>query len=138
MNATQTQTKTKPQTVKASVPLSPVVAPVGKSVKGAHIQAWRACDKFAHDASIELNPDAAGLWKAGTPGDRFYKDVLVKAKTVGDAVALGGKLTPVIKEAEIQGHLRWIYTASGAYIRIGGKAFPQDPHVKAAKPAKVK
>lgn len=135
MNATATKTRpVSTPKAPANVPVSPVVSPAGKSVKGPHIQAWRACDKFAHDASIEMVAGSGNLWKENTPGDRFYKLVLAKnPKTVGEAVSLAGKLNPAMRESEVQGHLRWIYTASGAYIRIGGKAFPADPHAKAPK-----
>jgi hypothetical protein len=135
---TATKTKTAP-TPAVNMPVSPVVQPQGKSTKGAHIQAWRACDKFAHDAKLELTSGAANPWKKDVPGDIFYRGVLAKApKTVGEAVALAGKLTPAIRESEVQGHLRWLYTMSGSYVRIGGKSYQEDPHVRAPKAPKAK
>jgi hypothetical protein len=107
-----------------------------------HIQAFRALEAFAPEAKIIVigNP-----WRAGTPGYRFYEEVLAEGPaTVGECIELAGKLEEPFTEKAVQGHLRWLYTSAGGLLEVDGVRFAapekpvKAPKVKAEEPATPK
>jgi hypothetical protein len=114
-----------PATPAPTLPLSPVIAPVGKSVKGAHIQAWRAALKagFAPTATLALVQGSTNPWHAGKAGHTFYTAVLAKGPaTVQAAITLGA--TVGFTKANVLGHLAWLYTW-GPFVTINGNTWAQ-------------
>jgi hypothetical protein len=106
-----------------------------------HIQAFRALEAFALEAKINVigNP-----WRAGTPGFRFYEEVLAQGPaTVGEAIAKAEALEEPFTAKAVQGHLRWLYTSAGGLLEVDGVKFvaPEKPvkvkAVKAEEPAPV-
>jgi hypothetical protein len=79
-----------------------------------HIQAFRALEAFAPEAKLNVigNP-----WRDGTPGFRFYTEVLAQdPATVGDAIAKAEALEEPFTAKAVQGHLRWLYTSAGGLL----------------------
>jgi len=75
-------------------------------------------------------------WRPGTPGHRFYEQVLSQAPaTVGDAIAMAAALTEPFTAKQVQGHLRWIFTSAGGFLEVDGERFVSAP-VAVAKPVK--
>ena len=129
----KSSTISKPATPAATTPAaqpSDKVAPMGRSVKGAHIRAWRAC-KGIHwpvdpATTIEYVPGQIP-WKIGCDGYAFYEAVVARnPSNLGAALKLAeGKFKPV----EVYGHLRWLYTM--ARLKVGGKLWVDTPLAKA-------
>jgi hypothetical protein len=116
----------------SSVPVAPAhPAGQGSAIPGGHIKAFRAQGAFAPSATLSrivpTNP-----WRVGTPGARFYSEVLAHGPaTVQAALDLGVKagFTPAMS----QGHLRWLYTWAGAYLAVDGLLYGQSAPVAAPK-----
>jgi hypothetical protein len=125
-----------------NIPVAPAMGVQGSKSHGGHYLAYRQCPKFDLAASLKLisqvNP-----WQPQSPGFRFWTEVLAKnPATVGAAIKAAEGM---FKAAEVQNHLRWLYTWGGAYLEVGGKLFaappvaPKAPKVAKGKtPAKVK
>lgn len=127
-----------------TTPVAPAQGEQGVRLShGGHIQAYKAQASFAPTATLELI-SGTNPWRRNTLGHDFYVKVLGNApKTVADALAIGAKAG--LKARDVQGHLRWLYTWGGSYIRIAGNVYsppvapvsePVAP--KAEKPAKVR
>ena len=112
---------------------------VGKATPGGHIKAWRAQPAFAAEA--KLNIIGANLWRPNSPAHRFYEQVLTKAPaTVGECIEMAKGLAEPFTEKQIQGHLRWMFTANGAFLEVDGQRYsaPVAPvKAKVVKKAKV-
>jgi hypothetical protein len=122
----------------ATAPITTNIAPAhpagqGKSQPGGHIRAWRMQPAFALEA--KLNVIGANLWRPGTRAHEFYEKVLAKAPgTVGECIEMAKSLSEPFTEKQIQGHLRWAFTASGAFLEIDGQRYSAPPSsVKAVK-----
>jgi hypothetical protein len=101
--------------------VAPTVGQQGTKTHGGHYNAYRACPPFAPTATLELI-SGSNPWRPATPGHSFYTQVLAqKPATIGKALELGAKAG--FKVGEVQGHLRWLYTWGGSYIKIGGQVF---------------
>jgi hypothetical protein len=88
-----------------------------------HDEALRAQGNFALTDKLELispvNP-----WKPGSYGDQFYKAALARnPATVQDAITLAAPAG--FSAADVQGHLRWLYTWGGEYLRVNGERYQQ-------------
>ena len=88
-----------------------------------HAEAFRAQGKFDLTDTLELishkNP-----WTPGSLGDQFYKAALVRnPATVQAAITLAAAAG--FSAADVQGHLRWLYTWGGEYLRVNGKRYQQ-------------
>jgi hypothetical protein len=118
-------------------------AGVGKSSKGGHHIAFMAQPAFAAEA--KLNVIGTNMWRPGTPGHRFYEEVLMQNPvTVQECIDKAGALAEPFTAKQIQGHLRWMFTAAGAFLEVDGQRFAsppapvQKPTAKAEKPVKPK
>jgi hypothetical protein len=86
-----------------------------------HIQAFRALEAFAPEAKISVigNP-----WRDGTPGFRFYTEVLAQnPSTVQAAIDLASSLAEPFSVKATQGHLRWLFTSAGGLLEVDGVKF---------------
>jgi hypothetical protein len=93
----------------------------GTSTKGGHYVAFKAQGNFAPEATFE-RISATNPWRPNTPGFRFYAAVLAGTpSTVADVLALGKEAG--FKASDVQGHLRWLFTWGGSYIRVAGKVY---------------
>jgi hypothetical protein len=115
---------------------SPINGPRGKRDLrdcSGHYQAYKAQPAFALDATIKL-VSPTNPWRGPPkrcPGWHFYKKLLSKAPaTVGATIELGAKAG--IKAAEVQKHLRWLYTWEwgGPYIEIDGQIYAASARIK--------
>jgi hypothetical protein len=105
--------------VTAVAPAHPVG--VGSSKKGGHVVAFRAQKAFPLDATLELI-SSTNPWRPNTPGNTFFEKVLrANPKTVQAAVDLGKAIS--ISEPDVQGHLRWLFTWGGSYIKVAGQLY---------------
>jgi hypothetical protein len=118
-----------------ATPIAPShAAGVGTSQPGGHIQVFRAQPAFAGEA--KLNVIGGNLWRPGTPGHRFYEEVLTKGPaTVQAAIELAASLAEPINEKQVQAHLRWMFTSAGGFLEVDGQRFaaPAAPAKKADK-----
>jgi hypothetical protein len=113
------------------------IAPSHPAGRGGHMAAFRAQEAFALDAKLVLlggNP-----WRDGSPGHRFYEQVLAKKpSTVGKAIELAAALAEPFAAKAVQGHLRWMFTMAGAFLEIDGQRHPaslvEPKKAKAAEP----
>lgn len=132
----------------ATTPVAPVQGQQGQVLRhGGHIVAYKAQPKFDSAATLELI-SGTNPWRPSTPGSDFWVKVLAKLPTpatVSDALALGAKAG--LKPVAVQGHLRWLYTWGGSYIRVAGNVYsppvaspvaPVAAPVKAPTKAKAK
>jgi hypothetical protein len=123
-----------------NTPVAPVVGKVGSSVKGGHIEAYRAQAKFLPSDTLRVIPGTNNPWRPGTPGHAFYTAVLANGPaTVGAAIEMAAKSKPSFRAVDVQGHLRWLYTWGGAYLEVNGKLYSSEaPAAPAKAPAKGK
>jgi hypothetical protein len=121
----------------ATTPIAPShPAGVGTAQAGGHIQAFRAQPAFP--AESKINVTGGNMWRPGTPGYRFYEQVLLQGPaTVQEAIDMGSALAEPINAKQIQAHLRWLYTSAGGFLEVDGQRYsaPTAPVVK--KPAKA-
>jgi hypothetical protein len=83
-----------------------------------HIQAFRAQPVFADEAKLTV---IGHTWRDGTPGYRFYTEVLAQnPATVGEAIAKAEALSEPFTAKAVQGHLRWLYTSAGGLLEVDG------------------
>jgi hypothetical protein len=95
----------------------------------SHTKAFAAQADFPVEAKIKVGQD---IWTPGTAGARLYSEVLCKNPvTVQKAIDLAAKLEPPFTAKQVQGHLRWLYTAG--QLEVDGKSY-----VVQAKPTKAK
>ncbi len=129
----------------SDVAIAPVaIAPAhpagqGKSQPGGHIQAWRAQPAFAPEATLTVI--GGNLWRPGTPAHRFYEQVLGlgTVQTVQECIDKAGSLAEPFTAKQVQGHLRWMYTANGAFLEVDGQRYSAPPsQTKEKKAAKSK
>jgi hypothetical protein len=109
-----------------------VVAPV----RGGHHEAWKAQPAFVPEAKI--NVVGLNMWKQGSPGHRFYEEVLSKnPATIQECIDKAAALSEPFNAKQVMAHLRWFYTWSAGPLEVDGVRFaaPEAPEVKAA-PAK--
>jgi hypothetical protein len=93
----------------------------GHATKGGHYVAFKAQGNFAPEATFEVI-SAVNPWRPNTPGHRFYAAILAsKSATVGDVLSVGKEAG--FKASDIQGHLRWLFTWGGSYIRVAGNVY---------------
>jgi hypothetical protein len=100
----------------------------------SHTQSFRSQAAFAPEAKLTI---LGNLWRAGTPGGRFFEQVLSQnPSTVQDAIDKAAALAEPFSVKAVQGHLRWAFTANGNFLEVGGVKFvaPEKP----AKAPKVK
>jgi hypothetical protein len=119
---------------------------VGTAKPGGHIAAFRAQSAFPVEATLTVT--GGNLWRPGTPGHRFYEEVLGlgTVQTVQECIDKAGALAEPINAKQVQGHLRWMFTSSGNLLEVDGQKFAAEPKVvkptvkpvKVAKPKKVK
>ena len=106
-------------------------AGVGSSIPGGHVEAFRAEPSF--EGTAKLNVIGSNMRRPGTSGHRFYAEVLAKnPATVQAAIDLAKTLAEPINAKQVQAHLRWLYTANGAFLEVDGVRFVSAP-VKATK-----
>jgi hypothetical protein len=73
------------------------------------------------------------MWRPGTPGHRFYEDVLLQnPATVQEAIEKAGALKEPFTAKAVQGHLRWMFTSAGGFLEVNGQRYSA-PVAKAAK-----
>jgi hypothetical protein len=105
-----------------------------------HIAAFRQQKDFAPEAKLVVHGD--NQWKPNTSGFRFYEQVLAKKPaTVQVCLDRAAKLDEPFTAKQVQGHLRWLYTAGE--MEVDGKSFPVAPKIakpkaEAAKPEAAK
>ena len=107
----------------------------GNSKPGGHIQAWRAQPAFPAEA--KLNIIGGNLWRPGTPAHRFYEEVLSQGPmSVQECIDKAGALAEPFTAKAVQGHLRWMFTANGAFLEVDGVRFvaPTTPVMGVEKP----
>ena len=93
----------------------------------SHANAFKAQADFSVEAKIKVGQD---IWTEGTLGARLYELVLSKnPATVQKAIDKAAALDPPFTAKQVQGHLRWIYTAGE--LEVDGKRY-----IVQAKPAK--
>jgi hypothetical protein len=101
-----------------------------------HTQAFRAQAAFAPEAKLTI---LGNLWRPGTPGGRFFEQVLSQnPTTVGECIEKAAALAEPLTATAVQGHLRWAFTANGAFLEIDGQRFAAPPAVENAKVEKPK
>ena len=111
-------------------------AGVGKSQPGGHIQVWRAQPAFA--VTAKLNVTGGNMWRPGTPGHRFYAEVLSQnPATVQECINKAAALTEPFNAKQVQAHLRWMFTSAGGFLEVDGQRYSA-PGVKPAKSSPVK
>lgn len=133
--------------------VAPTVGQVGhKSQHGGHYAAFKACGSFALSDTLAIVAGTNNPWRPGTPGSAFYAAVLAKSPATVQAAVVLGQSALGLKPAQVQAHLRWLFTWGGAYLQVNGKlhsasvavapvAAPVQPaksKVKAPAKAKVK
>jgi hypothetical protein len=105
-----------------------------------HIQAFRAQKDFAPEAKLVVGES---VWKSGVAGDRLYREVLAKKpSTVQAAIDKAAALAEPFTEKQVQGHLKWMFTAGrleidGKSFAVKAKAAKPKAEPKAAKPTKA-
>ena len=129
----------------ASTPIAPAhPGGVGTAKPGGHIAAFRAQPAFAVEATLTVT--GGNLWRPGTPGHRFYEEVLGlgTVQTVQEAIDKAAALKEPFGAQQVQGHLRWMFTSAGGFLEVDGQKFsmPASSPVAtvkkvAAKPAKA-
>jgi len=109
--------------VTITAPIAPShPAGVGTSQPGGHIVAFRAQSAFPEEA--KLNVIGGNMWKPGTPGHRFYAEVLSQnPATVQEAINTASALTEPFNAKQVQGHLRWMFTSAGGFLEVDGQRF---------------
>ena len=125
--------------ITTSTPIAPAhPAGMGASTPGGHIKAFRAQAAFPVEAKITITGNSP--WRPGTPGHRFYEEVLAKGPaTVGAAIEMAGALAEPFSVTACQGHLRWLYTSAGGFLEVDGQRFSAPERaVKVEKPKAVK
>jgi hypothetical protein len=105
-----------------------------------HIQSFRTQPAFAPES--KLTAIGGNTWREGTPGFRFYTEVLMQGPaTVGEAIEKAAALAEPFSEKAVQGHLRWMFTSAGELLEVDGQKFAEpvkaEP-VKVEKPKPVK
>jgi hypothetical protein len=112
----------------ATVAISPVVAPAGKSTKGSHIVAWRTCLKaggLPTTATCALVNPQVNPWHAGTAGAALFALMAQhKPATVQATIALAQQHLSYKPNATM-GHLVWLYTWGGGLLLVNGKLYNQ-------------
>jgi hypothetical protein len=101
----------------------------------SHTAAFRAQAPFAPEASLVVT--GGNTWRPGTPGHRFFAEVLSQnPATVQAAIDLASSLAEPFSVKATQGHMRWLYTSAGGLLEVDGQKFvaPEKP----AKSPKVK
>jgi hypothetical protein len=99
----------------------------------SHTAAFKAQSDFAPESKIKVGND---IWTPETAGARFYAEVLSKNPgTVQKVIDKAAALDPPFTVKQVQGHLRWLYTAG--QLEVDGKSYivPAKP-TKEPKPAK--
>jgi hypothetical protein len=97
----------------------------------SHTSAFKLQKDFAPEAKLKVGND---IWTPETAGARLYAEVLSKNPgTVGKAIEKAATLDPAFTAKQVQGHLRWIYTAG--QLEVDGVSFTLP--VKAPKAAKA-
>jgi hypothetical protein len=102
----------------------------------SHTAAFRAQAEFPVEAKIKVG---ASVWPSPeTAGARLYELVLSKKPTtVQKVIDLAAELKVPFTAKQVQGHLRWLYTAG--QLEVDGKSYtPKTKEPKAPKVAKVK
>jgi hypothetical protein len=89
-----------------------------------HVGHWKRCLRemqLTSNTSLRVI-SAYNPWRAGSPGDRFWREVLTKRPaTFGEAMALGKACSKPFTAKQAKEHLLWLYTWGGFYIEIDGK-----------------
>jgi hypothetical protein len=111
-----------------TVAISPVVAPAGKSVKGSHIQHWRACLKAGGlpvSATCALVNPQVNPWHAGTAGAALFALMAQHKPDTVQAVLTLAQQNLSYKPNATMGHLAWLYTWGGGLLLVNGKLYTQ-------------
>ena len=96
----------------------------------SHTAAFKAQSDFAPEAKLKIGND---IWSAETAGSRFYAQVLSKnTGTVQKVIDSAAKLEPPFTSKQVQGHLRWLYTAGR--LEVDGKSYVVQAKAPKAKP----
>jgi hypothetical protein len=106
----------------------------------SHTAVFRAQAEFPVEAKIKVG---ASVWPSPeTAGSRLYEQVLSKKPTtVQKVIDLAAELKVPFTAKQVQGHLRWLYTAGE--LEVDGKSYtpktkePKAPKAKAVKPPKA-
>jgi hypothetical protein len=109
---------------------------VGASQPGGHTKAFRAQPAFAPEAKLNVIGD--NLWRPGTPGHRFYAEVLAQGPmTVQECIDKAAALVEPFSAKQVQGPLRWMFTSAGGFLEVDGQRFsaPPAPPASQASPA---
>jgi hypothetical protein len=101
----------------------------------SHTSAFKAQSDFAPESKIKVGSD---IWTPETAGARLYAEVLSKKpSTVQKAIDLAAALDPAFTVKQVQGHLRWLYTAG--QLTVDDKTYivpAKEPKVAKAPTAK--
>jgi hypothetical protein len=121
--------------VAIATPIAPShPAGVGTSKPGGHIAAFRAQSAFPLESRLAVT--GGNLWRPGTPGHRFYEEVLAQnPATVQEAIDKAAALAEPINAKAVQAHLRWMFTSAGGFLEVDGQRFAAP--VPTEKPVKV-
>jgi hypothetical protein len=104
-----------------NTPVAPTVGAQGSRKPGGHYQAYKAQPAFAPTATLRLI-SGSNPWRPNCPGYDFYVQVLSQSPaTVQAAIDMAAKAKTPQKAAEVQKHLRWLYTWGGSYLEVDGK-----------------
>jgi hypothetical protein len=98
----------------------------------SHIAAFRAQADFPVEAKIKVG---ASVWQSPeTAGARLYELVLSKRpSTIQKVLDAAAELKPPFTVKQVQGHLKWLYTAGN--LEVDGTSYVVQ--AKAPKAAKV-
>jgi hypothetical protein len=96
----------------------------------SHTQAFRQQADFAPESKLKVGND---IWTPETAGARLYAEVLSKKpSTVQKAIDLAAALDPPFTVKQVQGHLRWLYTAG--QLTVDDKTYIVPAKAPKAKP----
>jgi hypothetical protein len=85
----------------------------------SHTAAFKAQSDFAPESKIKVGND---IWTPETAGARLYAEVLSKNPgTVQKVIDKAAALDPPFTVKQVQGHLRWLYTAG--QLEVDGKSY---------------
>jgi hypothetical protein len=131
------QKDTQMSEVAIATPIAPSHrAGVGTAKAGGHIQVFRAQSAFPVEATLTVT--GGNMWRPGTPGRRFYAEVLSQnPATVQEAIDKAAALTEPFNAKQVQAHLRWMFTSAGGFLEVDGQRY-SSPAAPVKKPAKSK
>jgi hypothetical protein len=96
----------------------------------SHTAAFKAQSDFAPESKIKVGND---IWAPETAGARLFAEVLSKNPgTVQKVIDKAAELDPPFTSKQVQGHLRWLYTAGE--LEVDGVSYVVQAKAPKAKP----